>query len=179
MKHPARGPDQARIGIAIAVPEPYAADLQRARAAVGDPLAHDIPPHITVVGPTVVDSSVLPAVAEHLEKVAGEMPQFRVHLRGTATFRPISPVVFVSLVEGIAECEMLEEQARSGVLAQDLRFNYHPHVTIAHEVGDAALDQAFDEMSDFEAVFDVQVVWMYEHGDDGMWRPQRSFALRG
>ncbi|WP_341351068.1 hypothetical protein [Nocardioides convexus] len=27
------------------------------------------------------------------------------HLRGTATFRPVSPVVFVSLAEGISQCE--------------------------------------------------------------------------
>jgi 2'-5' RNA ligase len=176
---PPRGPDQARIGIAIAVPEPYASRLQEARSAVGDPLAEAIPPHITVVGPTVVDGSVMPAVVEHLEKVAGEVAPFRVHLRGTATFRPISPVVFVSLVEGIAECELLEEQARSGVLAQELRFNYHPHVTVAHEVPDAALDRAFEAMSDFEAVFDVVELWMYEHGDDGVWRQERSFPLSG
>ncbi|MFV2144279.1 2'-5' RNA ligase family protein [Isoptericola sp. G70] len=179
MKLPARGPEQVRIGIAIAIPEPYATQLQNARAAVGDPLAAAIPPHITVIGPTVVDSSVLPAVCEHLEKIAGETPPFRIHLRGTATFRPISPVVFVALAEGIAECELLEEQARSGVLAQELRFNYHPHVTVAHEVPDEALDRAFDEMSGFEAVFHVSALSMYEHGDDGVWRPQRSFALRG
>jgi 2'-5' RNA ligase len=176
---PPRGPEQARIGIAIAVPEPYASQLQDARAAAGDPLAGAIPPHVTVVGPTVVDDSVMPAVVEHLEKVAGELAPFRVHLRGTATFRPVSPVVFVSLVEGIGECELLEELARSGVLAQDLRFNYHPHVTVAHEVPDEALDQAFDAMSDYEAVFDVDAFWMYEHGDDGVWRPERSFALGG
>ncbi|WP_407318605.1 2'-5' RNA ligase family protein [Isoptericola halotolerans] len=179
MNLPPRGPDQVRIGIAIAVPDPYAARLQGARADVGDPLAEAIPPHITVVGPTVVDSSLLPAVGEHLEKVAAETSPFRIHLRGTATFRPISPVVFVALAEGIAECELLEEQARSGVLAQELRFNYHPHVTVAHEVPDEALDRAFREMSDFEALFDVTSVWMYEHGDDGVWRPQRAFALRG
>jgi 2'-5' RNA ligase len=174
---PPRGPDQARIGVAIAIPAPYAGQLQEARSRVGDPLADAIPPHITVIGPTVVDQSVLPAVAEHLEKVAAETAPFRVHLRGTATFRPVSPVVFVALVEGIAECELVEQLARSGVLAQELRFSYHPHVTVAHEVSEDALDEAFAAMSDFEAVFDVTELWQYEHGDDGVWRPQRSFPL--
>ena len=177
MKLPERGPSQVRIGIAIEVPEPYAAELQAARAAFGDPQAGAIPPHITVVGPTVVDESVLPAVWAHLEKVAAETPGFRVHLRGTGTFRPISPVVFVTVAEGIAECELLEQGVRSGVLAQELRFNYHPHVTVAHEVSEADLDRAFDEMADYEATFDVEHVWQYEHGDDGVWRPQRSFQL--
>lgn len=179
MNLPDRGPAQVRIGVAIAVPEPYAAALQAARGRLGDPLADAIPPHITVIGPTVVDESVLDAVVEHLEKVAAETSPFRVHLRGAGTFRPISPVVFVALAEGIAECEQLETAARSGVLSQDLRFNYHPHVTVAHEVSEADLDRAFVEMADFDGVFEVDRLWQYEHGDDGVWRPQRSFRLAG
>lgn len=177
MNLPERGPSQVRIGIAIEVPEPFATELQDARARFGDPLARAIPPHITVVGPTVVDESVLPAVCEHLEKVVGDVPAFRVHLRGTGTFRPVSPVVFVTVVEGIAECEILEQAVRTGVLDQDLRFSYHPHVTVAHEVPDAALDRAFDELAGYEAEFHVDAVWQYEHGDDGVWRPQRRFPL--
>jgi 2'-5' RNA ligase len=176
---PERGPSQVRIGIAIEVPEPFATELQDARARFGDPLARAIPPHITVVGPTVVDESVLPAVGEHLEKVVGDVPAFRVHLRGTGTFRPVSPVVFVAVAEGIAECEILEQAVRTGVLDQELRFSYHPHVTVAHEVPDAALDRAFDELAGYEAVFHVDAVWQYEHGDDGVWRPQRRFPLAG
>ncbi|CAM3536411.1 2'-5' RNA ligase family protein [Isoptericola cucumis] len=179
MNLPPRAPSQVRIGIAIAVPEPFASVLQAARADLGDPLAHAIPPHVTVIGPTVVDHSVLPAVAEHLEKVASETAPFRIHLRGTGTFRPISPVVFVALAEGIAECEMLEASARSGILAQDLRFNYHPHVTVAHEVPDAELDRALTELAGFEGTFEVDRLWQYEHGDDGVWRPQHSFPLAG
>ncbi len=179
MNLPERGPSQVRIGIAIEVPEPFATELQDARARFGDPLARAIPPHITLVGPTVVDESVLPAVGEHLEKVVGDVPAFRVHLRGTGTFRPVSPVVFVTVAEGIAECEILEQAVRTGVLDQELRFSYHPHVTVAHEVPDAALDRAFDELAGYEAVFHVDAVWQYEHGDDGVWRPQRRFPLAG
>ena len=179
MNLPERGPSQVRIGIAIEVPEPYATQLQDARARFGDPLARAIPPHITVVGPTVVDESVLPAVWDHLEKVCGDLPAFRIHLRGSGTFRPVSPVVFVAVAEGIAECELLEQGVRSGVLAQKLRFSYHPHVTVAHEVSDASLDRAFAEMAHFDATFEVDAVWQYEHGDDGVWRPQRRFRLAG
>ncbi|GAB2457063.1 2'-5' RNA ligase family protein [Xylanimonas ulmi] len=178
MHLPERTSAQARIGISIAVPEPWAAQLAQARRSFGDCHADTIPPHITVVGPTVVDQAVMPAVCEHLEKVAGETPTFRLHLRGSGTFRPVSPVVFINVVEGIAECEQLEQAARSGVLAQDSRFNYHPHVTVAHEVPDDALDRAFERMTGFDAAFDVTALHLYEHGDDGVWRPQRRFDLR-
>ena len=164
--------------MSIPVPQPFAADLHATRRAVGDRYADLIPPHITVVGPTVVYRSALPGVIDHLEQVAENTPAFHLHLSGTGTFRPISPVVFVNVVQGVSNCEQLERAARSGPLVSETRFNYHPHVTIAHEVPDAALDQAFADKRGFDAQFDVTAIWMYEHGDDGVWRPERSFELR-
>ncbi|WP_431835908.1 2'-5' RNA ligase family protein [Cellulomonas sp. Y8] len=171
--------DELRIGVAVSVPEPYAAELQAARARVGDPAADLIRPHITLLGPTVLPTAALPEAEEHLRAVAAAHAPFTVHLRGTATFRPVSPVVFVEVVEGIASCELLEVAIRSGVLDQELRFHYHPHVTIAHEVPDDALDRAFEDMAGFEARFDVAEIHVYEHGDDGMWRTIGAFPLEG
>lgn len=179
MISPERAPGQTRIGVAIQVPEPYAARLQDARRGFGDPLADSIPPHITLLGPTVLDTNRLDAVAGHLIAVTARTLPFRVVLRGSATFRPVSPVVFVQVVQGIAECERLESAVRSGPLEQDLRFNYHPHVTVAHEVADDALDRAFDEMARFEASFPVSSIHLFEHGDDSVWRPAHEFPLLG
>ena len=53
--------------------------------------------------------------------------------------------------------------ARSRV---DLAFPYHPHVTIAHHLADAQLDQAFDELADFECEFDVDDFHLYVHDDE-------------
>ena len=179
MRLPQRTGDQVRIGVAIAVPAPFDADLQRARARSGDPLAASIPPHITLLGPTVVEHGDLDAVAAHLAAVADDVDPFVLLLRGTGTFRPVSPVVFIQVAQGIAQCERLESAVRSGPLAQDLRFNYHPHVTVAHEVADDALDRAFAEMAHYEAQFTVDSFAAYEHGDDGVWRPVRDYPLDG
>ena len=177
MRLPARSGDQVRIGVAIGVPAPIGPVLQEARARFGDPLAHSIPPHITLVGPTVVEPDELRTVSEHLAAVTGDAEPFSVHLRGTGSFRPVSPVVFVQVAEGIAQCERLERAVRSGPLAQDLRFHYHPHVTVAHEVPDDALDRAFGELARFEACFGVEAISVYEHGDDGVWRPVQDYPL--
>ncbi|MCB7136502.1 2'-5' RNA ligase family protein [Cellulosimicrobium marinum] len=179
MNLPERRPGQVRVGVAIAVPDPDGPLLQEARARFGDPLAAEIPPHITLLGPTVLDPDGLDRAVAHLESVAATAAPFRIHLRGSASFRPVSPVVFVQVVEGIVECEQLEGAVRQGPLAQDLRFNYHPHVTVAHEVDDAALDRAFEEMATYETQFDVAGFHLYEHGDDGVWRPERLFPLTG
>jgi 2'-5' RNA ligase len=176
---PERVGDQVRIGVSITVPEPYGAQLQNARADLGDPLAEYIPPHITLLGPTVVAPSELAKVTTHLEEVAERSRPFVVHLRGTGSFRPVSPVVFVQVAEGISGCEALEAGVRSGPLEADTRFNYHPHVTIAHEVPDADLDRAFASMADFQATFVVTGFQSFEHGDDQVWRPVRDFVLGG
>jgi len=171
--------EQLRIGVAITVPQPYSATLQAARGRFGDPAAPSIPPHITLLGPTAVEPGDLAAVERHLEEVASHYRPFVLRLRGTGTFRPVSPVVFVQVVEGIAGCEALERHIRTGPLEQGLRFNYHPHVTVAHEVPDAALDLAFVELSRFDATFVVHAFHSYEYGDDEVWRPVRDFPLTG
>jgi 2'-5' RNA ligase len=171
--------DQRRIGVAIAIPEPYGARLQAVRAGLGDPLARFIPPHVTLVGPTVLDAGRLPEVERHIAAVARTHPPFVLQLRGTGSFRPVSPVVFVKLVRGVQRCAALEEAVRTSVLAQDLRFDYHPHVTIAHDLDDATLDRAERGMADFEATFLVDRFSLFEHGDDGVWRSVRDVILAG
>jgi len=179
VKLPERSADQLRIGVAITVPEPYGPVLQAARARFGDPWAEFIPPHITLLGPTVVAADDIAAVDEHLAAVAASHVPFEVRLRGTGTFRPVSPVVFVQLVEGVAGCAALERSVRSDVLHQKVRFDYHPHVTVAHEVPDEQLDSAFADMAGFDAGFLVDSFHSYTHGDDGVWRPVRDFTLTG
>ena len=166
------------IGVAVAIPEPWATELQEYRAAVGDTTAAKIPTHITLVPPTEVDDQQLEQIEKHLAAAADEVYGFLVHLRGTGTFRPTSPVVFVSLAEGISQCEQLAEAVRRGPLAIDLAFPYHPHVTIAHHLSDEQLDQAFDELADFECEFDVEDFKLYVHDEDLGWRPTRYFALQ-
>lgn len=177
MNIPDRVGDQRRVGVAIEVPPPFGAELQHARKRFGDPLAELIPPHITLLGPTILEPQDVETVDAHLARIAASASPFVVHLRSSATFRPVSPVVFVQVAQGIAECEELERQVRSGPLEQPLRFNYHPHVTVAHEVPDAALDVAFEEMADYEASFEVDAISLYEHGDDNVWRSVRTFPL--
>jgi 2'-5' RNA ligase len=165
------------IGVAIAIPEPHGADLQRVREGYGDPLAGSIPTHITLLPPTEVDADDLDRIEKHLRTIAESERPFEIHLRGTGTFHPVSPVVFVSVVLGISDCERVEARVRSGPLARDLSFPYHPHVTIAHHLPDDVLKRAFDEMSGYDVRFGVWGFSLYEHGADGLWRPQRDFPL--
>lgn len=166
------------IGVAIAISEPWATQLQTYRASFGDPKANDIPTHITLIPPIEVPS-LLDVVSGHLAGVAARHAPFRLRLRGTATFRPVSPVVFVNVTEGISACELLAEDARRGPLRQDLSFPFHPHVTVAHHLAESALDAAYEKLADFDCAFDVDSFHLYVHGDDGVWRPMSIFSLTG
>lgn len=167
------------IGVSIAVPEPWGTELQQYRIAVGDQSATRIPTHVTLVPPYEVTDTELDHVLVHLEQVALRTPAFDVHLRGTGTFRPVSPVVFVNVVEGISHFEQLAAAVRSGPLGVDTAFPYHPHVTIAHDLEEAALEQAFVELEHYDAAFPVDRMWLYVHNLKTGWQPARLFPLEG
>jgi 2'-5' RNA ligase len=165
------------IGVALAIPEPWASQLQDYRTSVGDSTATMIPTHITLVPPIDVAGDEVSAIEKHLTEVAADTDAFCVHLRGTGTFRPVSPVVFVAVVEGISQCEQLAASVRQGPLGVDVAFPYHPHVTIAHHLEDELLDRAFAELADFECEFDVADFHLYVHDEAAGWRPTREFPL--
>ena len=166
------------IGVSLAVPEPWGSELQQFRIAMGDDAARHIPTHVTLLPPHEVADAELAGIESHLAAVAGRMRPFRVHLRGTGTFQPISPVVFVGVVQGISQCEMLAAEVLRGPLAIERAFPFHPHVTIAHHLPESALEKAFVELERFEATFDVHEMWMYLHDATTGWQPTNAFAFR-
>lgn len=163
------------IGVAVAIPEPLASQVTGWRTRFGDPQATQIPAHITLVPPMRVTD--LDAVEEHLTAVAERSPAFTIHLRGTGTFRPLSPVVFLALVEGISGCEVLQRRLRTGPLELELSYPYHPHVTVAHHLPDEVLDEAFETLHDFEATFLADRFDLYVQGADSVWTTRRCFPL--
>lgn len=165
------------IGVSIPVPAPYGDQLQDARRQAGDPLADAVPSHVTLMPPTEVAEDVIEPFVAHLGAVAAATTSFRMTLQGTGTFRPVSPVVFVAVAEGIGPCERLEAAVRRGPVVRDLQFPYHPHVTIAHGLDDRGLDHTFDTMSSFRCRFDVAGFDLYYHGTDRIWRSAAHFSL--
>ena len=165
------------IGVAIAVPDPWGAQLQDYRTALGDERAAGIPTHVTLVPPQGIGPGDQAVVEQLLAEASASNSAFRIHLRGTGTFRPVSPVVFVTLAEGISACEALAWSVRRGPLDIDREFPYHPHVTVAHHLADDALDRAFAELADFECEFVVTRFSLYVHDPLDGWVPTRDFTL--
>ena len=167
------------IGVAVAVPEPFAAVLAGWRDRVGDPEGKRVPPHVTLLPPTAVESERVGEVERHLAAAAAASDPFDLHLSGTGTFRPVSDVVFVVVVAGASHCARLERLVRCGPLDRETRFPYHPHVTVAHDIDQAALDLAYAGLADFDARFPVSGFTLFERGSDSVWQRRRVFVLGG
>ncbi|QNE75462.1 2'-5' RNA ligase family protein [Streptomyces finlayi] len=167
------------LGVSIAVPEPYGSLLQERRASFGDPAAHGIPTHVTLLPPTEAEAAGLPAIETHLAQIAAAGRPFPMRLSGTGTFRPLSPVVFVQVVEGASACAWLQQRVRdtSGPLVRELQFPYHPHVTVAHGIAEEAMDRAYEELSVYEASWTCGSFALYERGADGVWRKINEFPF--
>lgn len=167
------------VGVALPVPEPWGTHLQRLRMGYGEGRAAHIPTHITLLPPTPVSAQGVPPLRDHLEQVALDHPAFQVILRGTGTFRPVSEVVFVQVARGVSQCERLETAVRSGPVERALDFPYHPHVTVAQDVAEQAMDRAFADLAAFTCYFRADRFRLYVHGGDEVWEPLQDFTLRG
>ncbi len=165
------------VGVAIAIPQPHASALTGWRRRVCDPAADLVSPHVTLLPPTPVEPSDLPDIEKHLAEVAAQAQPFTMHLAGTGTFRPATAVVFVQVARGVGDCESLEAAIRRGPLERELCFPFHPHVTVAHDIDDAALDEAYDGLSGFVARFEVDSFVLFTHTADGSWRWRTAFVL--
>jgi 2'-5' RNA ligase len=163
------------LGVTIELPTEVRNDIDAARARYGSH-ADDWAAHVTILAPIEADDGVMDAVIEHLQCVADGTASFRMVLRGTGTFRPVSPVVFVAVAEGISACEQLEAAVRSGDLGVEARFPYHPHVTLAHDVPGEALDRAFEDLAHYVAAFTVSSICLHENVG-GEWTLVREFPF--
>ena len=165
------------VGVAIAIPQPHAGVLTKWRRQVGDPAAELVFPHVTLLPPTPVPGGELESVEAHLAEAAAAHTPFPMHLAGTGTFRPTSPVVFIQVAMGVAQCERLEHSIRRGPLDRELAFPYHPHVTVAQEIDDDGLDEAYDGLSGFVARFLVESFVLFSRDADGSWTWRTEFPL--
>lgn len=155
------------IGVTLDIPEPYASELRALRLSHGDQAALVVPAHITLVPPMEIPVESWPEVRDRIREVANATSPFILGLRGTGTFMPISPVVFIEVVRGLRECRELSTSLRSGVLDQDLAFPYHPHVTIAQGLDATVLEKALRRSADYEVEFMSHGFGVYFHGPSG------------
>ena len=113
--------------------------------------------------------------------VATRVRPFGIRLRGSATFLPVSSVVFVPLVQGSPSASSSRSKVRSGPLQREIGYAYHPHVTVAHDLpDDCALPRVDARCRRTTPSF--QVFGLHacsSRARTWYWRPQRDFTFGG
>lgn len=171
--------ETVRVGVIIRVPEPLATRVRQVRSAAGDDGAAVIPTHVTLVPPTLVAAAELDLIVEHVREVASRHGAFDLTLQGTGTFAPITDVAYVRITEGAQQCRLLQEALRQAPLVRDLDYPYHPHVTLAQNVGERAREQARETIGEVEAEIDVSSITLYAQRPGQPWAPLQVFSLGG
>lgn len=172
---PQRSPGQDWLGVVVAIPEPWVTQLTELRLNLGDLQGSMVPAHITILPPTPFPSGERPEIIRHLREVAKHHHPFRVTLKGSSSFRPISPVAFLNVDHGARECESLADEVRTGPLDIEQRFPYHPHVTLAQGLEDPVLDLAEDIGNTFEASWIVPGFRLDKVDERGMYSTMALF----
>ena len=126
-----------RLGVALLLPEPLAAEIDGLRRACDDGAFERVPPHLTLVPPVNVRLDDVPAALRVLREAAGRVRPFTLRLGPPSTFLPETPTLHLA-VGGRGDATSVLRRLRDGVfrppLERSLTFGFVPHVTIADDM---------------------------------------------
>lgn len=148
-------PDRRYLSVVVDVPASVDAAVRAWRGRHGPGAM--APPHVTVF------------MAEHLDEqdpvAALRVPALRtacegfsgteLELQGSGSFRPVSPVSFLKVGRGADWLHRVHD-ACALVLPSASPFAYHPHLTLAHGLSEAAHDDAEAAFRDYRHAFRVE-----------------------
>ena len=151
-------------------------DIIEGLRAKYDPLAHYIPPHITIVFPFESDIST-EEFKVHFNKVLKGMKKFNVKLKGfTGDYR--DGYLFLNVKKGNDNIIELHDKLYSEIL-KDFLFNkvtYCPHLTVGSIQKQVDFDKALDELSYYNNIFEAVIDKIYIESIDSSERSTIEFS---
>jgi 2'-5' RNA ligase len=160
-----------RLGVALLLPEPVAAQVDGLRLACDDGALERVPPHLTLVPPVNVRVDELPEALRVLRAAAASVRPFTLRLGPPSTFLPDTPTLHLA-VGGRGEATSVLRRLRDGVfrppLERPLTFGFVPHVTLSDDMAPERITASITALSGFvvEAGFDrIHLLQEQRHGD--------------
>lgn len=98
--------------------------------------------HVTVLPPRPLTADPRQAL-EALRRVVPSFAPFTVHITGIEIF-PVTNVVYGEVGEGREELLEMHDRLNHGVLHYDEPFDYHPHITLAQNLGLDEVERTYD-----------------------------------
>lgn len=95
--------------------------------------------HVTLLPPRPIQGPPGEAVRHIQENIAG-LPAFDLHATEIGVF-PVTNVIYIELGMGRSRLMDLHETLNSGAVDYKEPFAYHPHITLAQEIGAGAVEE--------------------------------------
>jgi 2'-5' RNA ligase len=160
-----------RLGVALLVPGPAAAEVDGLRRALGDGALGRIPAHLTLVPPVNVPLERVPDALAVLRAAVAESPPLRLRLGPAATFHPVTPVVYLAVAGDVDRLVALRDRVFRAPLQRELTHPFVPHVTLADDMAPERIPAAVAALAD--ACLDVTIdrLHLLREEPGRVWRP--------
>jgi 2'-5' RNA ligase len=169
-----------RLGVALLVPGPAAAEIDGLRRALGDGALGRIPAHLTLVPPVNVPVERVPealAVLRTAAAAAGAGGPLRLRLGPAATFHPVTPVVYLEVGGDVDRLAALRDGVFRPPLQRALTHAFVPHVTLADDMAPARIPAAVTALADACVDVTVDRVHLLREEAGRIWRPVADAPL--
>lgn len=156
-----------RFCVALAMPQPLGARLDRARQLL-QPNRRHMSAHLTVVPPVTLTAQQAQEAAVVVRQVAQGCEPIPVALRGAESFAPRSATVYLRVDSDWRALQELAQKLDQEPLPSRLR-PLHPHVTIVSRASSTLIDAAVWAFADFAADVVIDTLTLFVLTDDGWW----------
>jgi 2'-5' RNA ligase len=167
-----------RLGVALLVPGPAAAEIDGLRRALGDGALGRIPAHLTLVPPVNVPVDRVPeALAVLRSAAAAAGGPLRLRFGPAATFDPATPVVYLAVAGEVDRLVALRDAVFRPPLQRALTHPFVPHVTLADDMAPERIPAAVAALAD--ACLDVTIdrLHLLREEPGRVWRPVADAPL--
>ncbi len=135
--HPAGQRPAGQYAVVAYIPEPLGTYLSALRAELVPGCA--LRSHITILPPRRLTAEA-DALAAEMARLARNVPAFEVTLGEVEVF-PSTGVIYLALSSGRQSVEQAHAALNHGILFAEDAFPFHPHVTIAQNLGAAPFEE--------------------------------------
>lgn len=162
---------KARLGVALLIPPPFAAEVDALRRAMADPALDRIPPHLTLVPPVNVRDDALDDALAVLRDAAAQTRPMTIAIGPPTTFLPVNPVLYLAVGGDLDAVSRLRERVFRPPLERSLTWPFMPHVTIADEADPARIEAALVAMAGYRRAVTIDRVHLLREGEGRRWQP--------
>lgn len=137
-----------------------------------------IPPHITIKEAFTTDN--IEAATKHIEEKLEQIAPFTLEICKIKSFHPISPVLYFAIEDNPVIYKLYNE-INSGILQNDSRYTFTPHITIAQDIAPQEIHDIYSALSmkDYDLSFKVDRIHLLYQMENGAWTNYQTFLLKG